>query len=676
MDLVAAWRTLALGDADRHADALVLAATRALRGGRPAEAFEFIDRRCRIARPPRAVDLAIRALASALCGFPAEAERDLARAESADPLDPMVAMTRLRLGADAPTLRRLAGDIANGGRPVAPSLLQAVLKQFVAVANEDGAPRALAGLDVLDGRLSGFAAWPAGLPVALEIGAADGTERFPLRHDPALAFAPDGFDACRLDARLEIVPESYRLLAEDGAVLADGRIWPRRSRLPATAARRRAPERVPPRASVTVVVPVYRGFEATRDCFAALFAEAERHADLRIVAVDDASPEPAVAGLLDAHAANGRIALRRNGTNLGFAGAVGRGLEGERGRDILLLNADAVLPAGAVARLAAAVYSAPAIGTATPFSNNGEYASLPRHAAASPAPTPEAAVRIDAAAARIGGGTVVDLPTGTGFCLFVRHDCMAAVGGLPLVYGRGYFEDMEFCLGARRAGFRNVCATSVYVVHRGSESFGAAKRGLAVRNLAILRQRFPGIEAECAAYAEADPLASARAALIAAAGDAFPPEPPPEAPAPLADPPPGSRARPPTLGVLVPDPAPALDAFLARLSAALRLVAPAARIVVIGRAADDLALMGRGNVFVTGPLAEGEHRSVALRYGVRALLVPPLPAPDPSLPVLTFACPERVGAPFPDIPAHAVDPAAAHAIAAEFARRIEAPAPG
>ncbi|GGE15246.1 hypothetical protein GCM10011390_37930 [Aureimonas endophytica] len=601
------WRSLPFGDSARHAEALTLGATRLLRAGRPGDAFELIDRRCRLAERPRAADLAIRALAARLCGLPDEAAADLARAEAADPLDGFVALTALRLGAGDPAARRIVE--APGASTEA---LRAALSHLV------GKGEAVAALDCLDGRLTGFAAWPAAATVDLDCLGPGGLTTTRLVGDPRLPFLSEGVAACHVDLRPGFDPERFRL-REGEALLLEDRLWPRRAR--ALGGSRAGPPATPPaRAGLGIVVPVHGDAEATRACLDALLAETAGVPNAAVVLVDDASPDPDVARLADEFAAAGRVRLVRNPANLGYAGAVRRGLEAlGPARDVLLLNADAILPEGALARLAEAAYSAPDIGSVTPFSNNGEYASFPRHAEAAPAPTPAEARRIDAAAARLHAGRVVDLPNGTGFCLFVRHDALAAAGGMPEAYRRGYFEDVEFCLRLRRAGFRNVCAPGLYVVHHGTRSFGAAKRALAVRNLALLRQRFPGFEAECAAYAAADPLGPARAALAAALG--LPPSAATPPHLPSSDRP--LPQRPPTLGVIAGPPAPATDRFLRELSALLRERRPEARLCVLGRTMDDLALLGRGNVFVTGPLAEAEIGPAARRHGALALTAPP-----------------------------------------------------
>ena len=619
-----AWQDLPLDDAGRHAEALVLAATRLLRAGQAARAFELADHRCRLAQPPGPADRAIRALAGRLCGWPLwRAEFD--RALDADPLDAVANSALLRLGeaADrhAAALRLLES----------PEAQAAQVEDALAHLFRSG-ERGILRLDLVDGRLTGWAAWADahGPAPTLEIDGPAGPESLPLATDLAdpLPFLPPGAAGARIDVRLDAESARAARLRSGETVLADCALHPRSRRGERTpAAPLRAPSEIPFRAPLVVVVPVFADFEATQDCLRAAVAETEGRPDRRLVVVDDASPDPKLKLLLDALAGRGMIELRRSARNLGFAGAVRRGLEDAGRADILLLNADALLPPGAIDRLARAAYAEADIGTVTPLSNNGEYASFP--ASGSDAPSPDLAARIDETAARVNDGRLVDLPTGTGFCLFVRHDCRAAVGGLPGIYGRGYFEDMELCLRAREHGFRNVCASSVFVVHHGSRSFGAEKAVLVARNLRVLRTRFPGIETECATFVAADPLASARQAIADALRP--PARPPlPEMPEPALDPLAYPPDAPLSLGLVSPIPSGAADALAAALSAALRRRRPDARLVLLGRFLDDIALIGRGNVVAAGPLDGGSDEAFRLALlGLRALVLPP-GAPDPQ----------------------------------------------
>ena len=128
-------------------------------------------------------------------------------------------------------------------------------------------------------------------------------------------------------------------------------------------------------------------------------------------------------------------------------------------------------------------------------------------------PTYDDMVALDHAAAMANATTVVDTPSGIGFCLYITRRCLEAVGGLSERFERGYLEDVDFCLRARERGFRNVCASSVYVAHHGSKSFKQQKRGLVLHNLGILDDRFPSFRKECLAFEAADPLRPVRSKL-------------------------------------------------------------------------------------------------------------------------------------------------------------------
>jgi GT2 family glycosyltransferase len=244
-----------------------------------------------------------------------------------------------------------------------------------------------------------------------------------------------------------------------------------------------------------------------------LLAVTQRNSNYRIIAVNDASPDPRIANLLEVTAAGGAIDLLRHERNLGFARSVNHALEALTFEDVVLLNADTVLPRGFLQRLQRAADSAPNVGTVTPFSNNGEYTSFPAPFRANPLPATEVVTAIDRAAAAANAGRVVDMPNGTGFCLYVTRRCLDEVGPLSAGYGRGYFEDVDFCLRAEAAGFRNVCATDVFVGHAGARSFGNEKRSLVVRNLSSIEDRFPGYRSVSAAFMAADPLRPAREAI-------------------------------------------------------------------------------------------------------------------------------------------------------------------
>ena len=279
---------------------------------------------------------------------------------------------------------------------------------------------------------------------------------------------------------------------------------------PAAAKRRPGPAGSDP---LTVIVPVYDDHDATRACLESLLPELQSKAGTTAILVNDASPDARITKLLDSLAQRDGVRLITNERNLGFVGSVNLALTAVTVGDVIVLNADTVVPPGFATRLRAAARSAPNIGTVVPLSNNGEFTSFPVPNTPNPIGPVEEIMAIDAVAADANAGAVVDIPNGTGFCLYVTRECLDAIGVLSDIFESGYLEDADFCLRAREAGFRNVCAASIYVGHAGSRSFGAKKRALVMRNMRRVEARFPAYRNECAMFVKADPLKPLRAAI-------------------------------------------------------------------------------------------------------------------------------------------------------------------
>lgn len=268
--------------------------------------------------------------------------------------------------------------------------------------------------------------------------------------------------------------------------------------------------------SVTVIVPVYADYEATKACLEGLVRELDKEARHRAIIVNDASPDDRIRELIDGLAPRKNLRVLTNPGNLGFVGTINRALKEIQSGDIILLNADTIIPRGFIARLSAAARLSPDIGTVTPLSNNGEFTSFPVPNRPNTLGSAAAVENLDRIAGRVNAGSVVDIPNGIGFCLYITRSCLDAVGALSEDYHRGYLEEVDFCLRARQHGFRHVCATSVFVGHAGTRSFGKQKRSLVVRNLEVIERRFPDYRRECAVFILADPLKAARQAIESA----------------------------------------------------------------------------------------------------------------------------------------------------------------
>jgi GT2 family glycosyltransferase len=285
--------------------------------------------------------------------------------------------------------------------------------------------------------------------------------------------------------------------------------------LPATTLRADAPVPVRPvgadrrRRAATVVIPVHGGGPVVLDCLASVLAS--ESPPPRVLVVDDASSDPATVEGLDALVRRGRITLLRHRSRLGFPASANAGIRAAKGRDVALLNSDTLVPAGWLTRLREAAYSAPDIGTVTPLSNEATILSYPGPSGSNRKPDQAATDRLDRLAARANGGAVVDIPVGVGFCLYLRRDCLNAVGVFRAdLFAQGYGEENDLSLRARRLGWRNVALTGLFVGHLGGVSFGGSADHLRRRNGRIIEQLHPGHDTLIARFVASGSLAEAR----------------------------------------------------------------------------------------------------------------------------------------------------------------------
>ena len=256
---------------------------------------------------------------------------------------------------------------------------------------------------------------------------------------------------------------------------------------------------------IDVVVPVYKGVTQTRTCLESVLASQNR-AQVEVVAIDDASPEPAISEYLRGLAAQGRITLIAHAANRGFVASVNEGMALHPDRDVTLLNSDTEVAAGWADRILAHFDADPKIGTATPFSNNATICSYPRTLQSNPMPPGETTASLDADFALANPGRRIDIPTAVGFCMTISRRCLDRVGLFDYErYGLGYGEEVDFCMRAARAGFRNVLAGDVFVRHQGEVSFGGSGAERRAKAQATVDALYPEFQQQLARFIPADP---------------------------------------------------------------------------------------------------------------------------------------------------------------------------
>ena len=270
----------------------------------------------------------------------------------------------------------------------------------------------------------------------------------------------------------------------------------------------------PPQHPVDIIVPVYRGLADTRLCIDSVLASTNQSA-WRLVVINDASPEPEVTAWLRERAAqDSRITLLENPDNLGFVGTVNRGMALSDSNDVLLLNSDTEVANNWLDRIRRAAYGDSKVASVTPFSNNATICSYPRFCKDNSLPAGYDTARLDALCAQTNPGAVVDVPTGVGFCMYIRRDCLAQVGLFDTEnFGKGYGEENDFCQRAAKAGWRNLHLLDTFVLHTGGVSFGDSKSPREKAAMETLRRLHPRYESAVMAFVQADPAQPYRLAL-------------------------------------------------------------------------------------------------------------------------------------------------------------------
>jgi GT2 family glycosyltransferase len=248
-------------------------------------------------------------------------------------------------------------------------------------------------------------------------------------------------------------------------------------------------------ASATIIVPIFNAPAAVERCIESVLAHTSGPA--RLILLDDASGDPAIAPLLARYAGLSKVSVLRNECNLGFTGSVNRCLQMAESDDVVLLNADTEVGPNWLTGLRRAAYADADTATATAVSDNAGAFSVPELEHENSFPPQWSFVQTSRACWQYAGLAYPRLPTGNGFCMYIRAAVLARIGLLDAeAFPQGYGEENDFCQRAEQLGYRHVVAGNVLVRHARSLSFGHERRAaLGVSGMQVLRTRYPHYEA-------------------------------------------------------------------------------------------------------------------------------------------------------------------------------------
>lgn len=186
-----------------------------------------------------------------------------------------------------------------------------------------------------------------------------------------------------------------------------------------------------------------------------------RHTDIpcRLILVDNASTDPKAVEFLENLRGTERVRLElvRRAHNDGFSIGINDGLSRTTAPWVCILNNDVLVTEGWLGEMIRVAENNPDIGLLNPMSN--EFGAYP--------PKPGA---VDEAAAHLRNraGQWTEFWTAVGFCMLIPRQILEKVGLLDQKFRFIYFEDADYAMRVRRAGFRCGIAKGSYVYHLGS----------------------------------------------------------------------------------------------------------------------------------------------------------------------------------------------------------------
>jgi len=241
---------------------------------------------------------------------------------------------------------------------------------------------------------------------------------------------------------------------------------------------------------IHAIILGYTNFSLTsKQCLESLESEFPRK-DIQFTVVDNGSSDNA-AELQELYALqNPNIHSVILPQNLGFAGGMNFGASLVSAEWLLLLGSDTVFPGEAFERLYTQLKTIPLeVGIVAPVTNEaGTAQKLDFYQNSS-----DEICDLYEKNYSTRTGLITPLYRADFFCVAIRKSLWDQLNGLDLNYGRGYYEDFDFCMRAKKLGYSCLMLEDVFVFHQGSASFSQDphQRVLIKNNKKIFMNQFP-----------------------------------------------------------------------------------------------------------------------------------------------------------------------------------------
>ncbi|CAM3138454.1 glycosyltransferase family 2 protein [Paenibacillus lupini] len=225
----------------------------------------------------------------------------------------------------------------------------------------------------------------------------------------------------------------------------------------------------------SIIIPTYNSLSLLRRTVESIRKHTQE--DYELIVIDNGSTDGTLEFLKQQHIITISLPL-----NTGFPTACNWGLRLARGEWLLLLNNDVLVTPEWLTRMHRTYKADPHIGIIGPMTN---YASGKQQI--------KMEGRYDEFAAGLRKEQDMKWePVNRiiGFCMMFSREMLKRIGMLDERFSPGHFEDDDYCLRVRHAGYEVVMAKDVFVYHHGSASFKQYDQEVLETLLARNRQLF------------------------------------------------------------------------------------------------------------------------------------------------------------------------------------------
>ena len=246
---------------------------------------------------------------------------------------------------------------------------------------------------------------------------------------------------------------------------------------------------------LSLVILGFRNFDqTTRPCLESLTPWLDDQ-DVEVIVVDNGSTDDSAQKTVQWCAVHSQTKCLLSESNHGFAGGMNWGAAQARGQWLLLVNNDTIFPPRAIEALKRVIREAPVdvamLGPVTNAAGNGQ--RLWKQGA-----TQEEWLRIGTWLNEHPIHQLMPAYRCDFFCIAIRRDVWEQLDGLDTAFGLGYYEDFDFSLRLRKAGYQQMITEDVFILHAGSATFqhGKQARELLKRNKKLLLTKHPDAKFE------------------------------------------------------------------------------------------------------------------------------------------------------------------------------------